>query len=84
MGKATIQSPLCWEQAAYSVPGVGQKIKCKEIKLEWFLIRLVLSRKTVVQQDSVEALHDNRNTLEKKDHLSVIARGRRDPPTKVT
>jgi len=52
-----------------------------EIKLEWLLIRLVLNRKTIVQQDRVKALHDNRNTLEKKDHLSVIAR---DPPTKVT
>jgi len=41
-------------------------------------------KKTVVQQDRVEALHDNRNTLEKKVHLSVIDRGRRDPPTKVT
>jgi len=37
----------------YSVPRVGQKIKYKEIKLEWFLIRLVLNRKTVVQQDRV-------------------------------
>jgi len=41
-------------------------------------------KKTVAQQDRVEALHDNRNTLEKKVHLSVIARERRDPPTKVT
>jgi len=32
----------------------------------------------------VKALHDSRNTLEKKVHLSVIARGCRDPPTKVT
>jgi len=42
---------------------VGQKIKYKEIKLEWFLIRLVLNRKTVVQQDRDEALHDNRNII---------------------
>jgi len=41
-------------------------------------------KKTVVQQDRVETLHDNRNTVEKKDHLSVIVRGRRDPRTKVT
>jgi len=54
----------------------GSKIKYKEIKLEWFLIRLVLNRKAVVQQDRVKVLHDNRNMLEKKDHLSVIARGR--------
>jgi len=63
---------------------VGQKIKYKETKLEWFLIRLVLNRKTVVQQDRDEVLHDNRNTMEKKVHLSVIARRRRDTPTKVT
>jgi len=42
---------------------VGQKIKYKEIQLEWFLIRLVLNRKTVVQQDRVNALHDNKNII---------------------
>jgi len=42
----------------YSVPRVDQNIKYKEIKLEWFLIQLVLNRKTVVQQDRVKVLHD--------------------------
>jgi len=54
------------------------------MKLEWLLIRPVLNTKTVVQQDSVKALHDNRNALKKKTHFPVVARGRRDSPTKVT
>jgi len=54
------------------------------MKLEWLLIRLVLNTKTVVQRDSVKALHDNRNALKKKTHFPVVARGRRDSPTKVT
>jgi len=47
----------------YSVPRVDQKIKYKEMKLEWLLIRPVLNTKTIMQQDSVKALHDNRNAL---------------------
>jgi len=54
------------------------------MKLEWLLIRLVLNRKTVMQQDSVEVLHDNRNALKKKANIPVISRGRRDSPTKVS
>jgi len=57
----------------YAVPRVGQKIKYKEIKLEWFLIRLVLNRKTVVQQDSVKALHDNRNIIIKCVRRGYVA-----------
>jgi len=62
MGSANSQSPLCYYYYYYlpwySVPRVGQKIKYKEIKLEWFLILMVLNRKIVVQQDRVKALHD--------------------------
>jgi len=47
----------------YSVPRVGLKIKYKEMKLEWLPIQPVLNTKTVVQQDSVKALHNNRNAL---------------------
>jgi len=38
------------------VPRVNQKIKYKEMKLEWLLILPLLNRETVVQQDSVKAL----------------------------
>jgi len=63
---------------------VGLKIKFKVMKLEWLLIRPVHNTKTIVQQDSVKALHDNSNTLKKKTRFPVIARGRQGSPTKVT
>jgi len=47
----------------YSVPRVDQKIKYKEMKLEWLLIRPILNTKTVVQQDSVKALHVCENVM---------------------
>jgi len=45
---------------------VGLKIKFKVMKLEWLLIRPRHNTKTIVQQDSVKALHDNRNPFEIK------------------
>jgi len=38
------------------------------------LIRLVLDRKTVQQQDRVKVLHNNRNTLEKRSPLGYRQR----------
>jgi len=58
-------------------PGWIKKISIQKIKLEWFLIRLVLNRKTAMQQDRVEALHDNRSTLEKI--ISPLGRRQRAP-----
>jgi len=46
-----------------SSQGGSKNSKFKVMKLEWLLIRPVLNTKTVVQQDSVKVLHDNRNAL---------------------
>ena len=43
----------------------------------------VCSRQTVMQKDSIEALHQNRNPLVQEAGLSNLARVFRDPPSKI-
>jgi len=43
----------------------------------------VCGRQTVVQKDSIEVLHQNRDTLAQKAGLSSLARICRNPPFKI-
>ena len=43
----------------------------------------ISGRQTVVQQDGVETLHQNWNSLKKKTQLSGLARNVGDPPVEV-
>ena len=48
-----------------------------------YSVHAVDSRQTVVQQNSVQSLHQHRYALKQEAGLSSLAQSRRDPPTQI-